>query len=114
MDSRTWAIIAVLFCALLGATAQILWKMASSGLTINVFSWVLNWKVILGMFLYGMSALIFIYALKFGNVSVLYPIIATGYIWAALMATKFLGESMPTVKWFGLATIILGVFLITR
>ena len=61
-----------------------------------------------------MATIIFIYALKFGNVSILYPIIAMSYIWVTIMATIFLKESFAYTKWAGIFLIILGVSVIIR
>jgi len=109
-----WTICLVLFCALLGALGQLFFKLGSASVSANISSWLANWKVLLGMALYGISAVLFIVALKHGNLSVLYPLIATSYIWVALIATKFLGEPSSPLKWLGIALIIGGVSLIAR
>jgi hypothetical protein len=42
------------------------------------------------MALYGLSAILFIVALKHGNLSVLYPVIATSYICVMLITEKII------------------------
>jgi uncharacterized membrane protein len=54
----------------------------------------------------------FIYAVKHGELSVLYPFVATSYIWANLLAMKYLDEKMNKLKWLGIVFIIIGVGLI--
>jgi uncharacterized membrane protein len=109
-----WTVALVLFCAVLGAFGQFLFKLGSASLTSNVASWLTNWRILLGMALYGISAVLFIVALRRGNLSLLYPLVATSYIWVTLLATGYLGEPFPPLKWLGIALIIGGVSLIAR
>ena len=107
------AIILSLFCALLGSMGQTFFKIGSKNITGNVLSWLMNWQIILGMILYGLSAILFIIALKHGKLSILYPIIATSYIWVTLIAHYVFKEQINYLNWFGVLIIICGVFIIT-
>lgn len=111
---KFWVVVLVLFCALLGAVGQIFFKLASKSVTVNILSWVANWKLILGLFLYAVATVLFVMVLKFGNVSILYPVIATSYIWVVIFASIFLKEPFGLVKWVGIFFIILGVAFIVR
>ncbi len=63
--------------------------------------------------MYGIGALVMIVALKRGELSVLYPIIALSYVWVALAAHYFIsGDSMNFIKWAGIGSIVLGVSFI--
>jgi drug/metabolite transporter (DMT)-like permease len=74
-----------------------------------------NKHLAVGIFLYAIATFVFIYALKFGALITLYPVIATSYIWTCLLARKYLGEQMNVYKWLGIATIIVGIpFLVIR
>jgi uncharacterized membrane protein len=53
-------------------------------------------------------------ALKQGYLSILYPVLATSYIWVALLSVRFLGEPFSTTQWIGTALIIGGISLIVR
>ena len=101
METKIWAIALAALCALLGSTGQLLFKVGSSSVTLSLGSWVTNFKVIGGMMLYGLSAILFIFALKSGSLSVLYPVIATSYVWVALLSNKVLGEPMSSKSWGG-------------
>ncbi|MFH1289813.1 MAG: EamA family transporter [Nanoarchaeota archaeon] len=107
-------ILLVLFCALLGATGQLFFKLSSQGFSLNPLSWLKNYKFLVGAFLYAISAALFVYSLKHGNLSLLYPIIATSYIWVALFSTIILNEPFPVIKWLGIGLIIFGIFLIMK
>lgn len=113
-NAKAWSVAVVLFCAFLGALGQLLFKLGSASISANLLSWITNWKVIGGMALYGLSAILFIVALKHGNLSVLYPVIATSYIWVVIFSVKFLGEPFSPMKWLGIILIMGGVSLIVR
>ena len=106
------AIILSLFCALLGSIGQTFFKLGSRKIAGNLFSWIINWQIILGMCLYGLSAILFIVALKYGKLSILYPIIASSYIWVTLISKYFLKEQINYFNWIGVFLIICRVFMI--
>ena len=114
MDIKIWPIVAVLIVALMGAVAQYFFKVASSSVSTSILSWVLNYKFLIGAAIYGISTIIYLFALKHGDLSILYPVIATSYIWTALLAVRFLDESMSLMKWGGIVFIMIGVALIVK
>lgn len=104
----------VLCCALLGATGQIFFKLASSSFSFNPLKLMQNYKFIAGAIFYALSAILFVWALKFGDLSVLYPIIATSYIWVALFSVFLLNEPFPPLRWVGVCLIISGIYFIVK
>ncbi len=115
MNQTPLAVIAlVLLCALLGATGQLFFKLASKDITSNPLDWLKNYKFILGALLYATSAILFVWSLKQGELSILYPIIATSYIWVTLFAVGFLGEKFPMFKWIGILLILVGIAIVAR
>lgn len=111
-----WAIILALVCAVLGALAQLFLKLGSSDVNVSFGSGslnlVVNWKLMMGFALYGLSSILFIIALKGANLSIAYPMIATSYIWVAVLSTFVLREAFPAWKWIGLGLILAGVTII--
>ncbi|MDP2749741.1 MAG: hypothetical protein Q8O89_02835 [Nanoarchaeota archaeon] len=103
--------IAILFTTILTSSAQILWKLGTQTIdTKNVSTIIFNPHIIGGFCIYGIGAFILISALKRGELSVLYPIIAMSYVWVALAVPFFIGnDSMNSLKWIGIAFIVLGV-----
>ena len=61
-----------------------------------------------GILLYGISVIIYIIALRREELSVLFPLVSTTYIWSSLLATKFLKEKMNIWKWLSVMGIIIG------
>lgn len=106
------AILLSVFCAFLASLGQTFFKMGSSQVSTNYADWFLNTQVILGMGIYGLSAVLFIVALKFGKLSILYPIIATSYIWVTLLSYYIFNEKITYINWIGIILIIAGITLI--
>jgi multidrug transporter EmrE-like cation transporter len=48
------------------------------------------------------------------SLSLVYPSLAIGYALTALLAWLVLGEQVSPVRWLGIVTICLGVFLLSR
>lgn len=103
----------VLVCTLLIACAQVLYKFGVDDLDLKKpLSVLTNYFILGGLALYGLGALLLVVALKWGELSVLYPIIATGYVWVSLLSMHFFKETMNSWKWLGVASIVLGVSMI--
>jgi len=105
-------IVVALSCAFLGAIGQLLFKLGSASVTLNPLTWLANWEVMGGLALYGVSAILFIGALKHGNLSILYPLIATSYVWVTILSVLILGEARSLLNWIGLLILVAGVALI--
>ena len=112
MATQLWAIGVVILASIVGAFGPILLKKASAELKLSIKSIITNRNLIGGVSLYGISTIMFIPALKGGDLSVLYPFVATVYVWVTLLSVKFLKEKMNKYKWIGITLIIVGVVFI--
>lgn len=112
MATKLWAALLVLFTTLLTSSAQILWKKGSALLTFDIFGILTNYYIIGGLLLYVIGGILMIVSFRGGEVSVLYPILATSYIWVSFLSIFFLSEKMNIFKWFGVAFIMLGIISI--
>ena len=106
------AIILVVCCTFFTAIGQILWKIGSTKLSLNIISLLTNPPLMLGFLSYGIGLILLILALKFGELSLLYPFIALSFIWVALLSMFFLQEPMNLLKWFAIIIIVAGVSFI--
>ena len=109
MTTKLWAIALVVLGTLIGAFGPILLKKASAKRLSKISSLATNYHLFGGVALYAIGTVLFIMALKGGDLSVLYPLVAVTYIWVSLLSVKFLGEKMNKLKWLGIALIIIGV-----
>ena len=112
MKTKLWAILLVVLCTLFTSTAQLFYKAGAEKLELSISSIITNWSIIAGITLYGLGAVLLIIALKGGNLTVLYPIIASSYIWVALGSSYFFGEAVNLSRWIGIILIIAGIIII--
>jgi len=112
MSTKLWAIGIILFSTLLTSTAQLFYKFASDKLSFDILSLITNYELIIGMMLYAIGGILLILSFRGGEVSVLYPLFATSYIWVSFLSIYFLGEIMNLYKWIGIAAIVSGIVLI--
>ena len=73
-----------------------------------------NPYVIGGTILNAVFYFLFLAALSWTDVTVALPMTAIEYGFAALLAVLILKESVPPVRWAGIACVIVGVILIAR
>jgi uncharacterized membrane protein len=109
MTTELWAVGLVIFASLIGAMGPILLKKGSANFSLNPIKLLKNYTLIGGLVLYGLATILFVPALKGGNLSVLYPLVSLSYVWTCLLSIKMLGEKMSTLKWLGIILIIVGV-----
>ena len=107
------AVFLVIFCTFFTSVAQLLYKRGVVTLEFSIMSIITNPYIIGGLFLYGIGALLLIIALRGGEVSSLFPIIATSYIWVSLFSIYLFGEQNNLWKWGGIFFIIVGITVIS-
>jgi drug/metabolite transporter (DMT)-like permease len=110
--STTSAIGLVILGTLIGSWGALLFKKASVDFSFNPIKIIKNWKLMLGGFLYFVSTIPFLIAVKYGELSLLYPFVSISYIWVALLSMFFLKEKLNRWTWTGIFLIIAGVCLI--
>jgi drug/metabolite transporter (DMT)-like permease len=98
----------MIVCTLVTSSAQLVYK---HGLNQDILFKVFLF-IILGLALYGIGALLLTIALKGGDLSVLYPIIALSYVFVNIGSRLFFNEDITVLKWIGIIVIILGVSII--
>jgi multidrug transporter EmrE-like cation transporter len=100
----------VFCCTVIGAAAQILLKTGANQLVHpSLFGMLGNPALLAGLSLYGVSTLLLVLALKDGELSLLYPIIALTYVWVTGLSLVFFHDRVSPVKLAGVAIIVIGV-----
>jgi len=112
MATKLWAMGIILAATLLTSTAQLFYKFGAEKLSFDILSIITNLELIAGLILYAIGGILLILSFRGGEVSVLYPIFATSYIWVSLLSMHFLNEVMNFFKWTGIFIIILGIVFI--
>jgi uncharacterized membrane protein len=112
MMAELWAIGLVVLATIVGSFGPLFLKRGSGKIRFSFIGMMRNRSLFLGFFLYGVATILFIPALRGGDLSVLYPITSLSYVWVSLLSMVFLGEKMNRLKWGGVAFIVLGVSII--
>ena len=82
--------------------------------TFNLLAIATNVPLIAGYALYGVNTILLILALREGELSMLYPIIALTYVWVTLLSYLLLHEPPNLYKNLGITTIVVGVAVLGR
>ncbi len=113
METQLFAIVLVVIAGLIGGFGPIYLKKGSSSIKLKDFSTIYKNKfLIIGVMIYGVGTVLFIPALKFGELSVLYPLVGLSYVWVCIYSIFLLKERMNLAKWIGILIIAMGVSLI--
>lgn len=98
--------------AFIGSIGQLEFKRGADNLQFDIKLLLTNYHLIIAVAVYALSTVLYVYALSKQNLSILYPIIATSYIWTLIFAKIFLKEPVGLTSWAGVFFILLGVTLI--
>jgi drug/metabolite transporter (DMT)-like permease len=119
--TRAESIALVVFCTFIGAGAQIMMNIGAKSLPpLNTTAILANPLIVLnaglfaGLSLYGLFTLLLIFALRDGELSVIYPIIALTYVWVAFLSIVIFHERLNPFKACGVIVIVLGVAILGR
>jgi multidrug transporter EmrE-like cation transporter len=109
----------VFCCTLLGAAAQILMKHGAGGVTHPGALGVLmamftNLPLLAGYCLYGISTVLLVLALRDGELSLMYPVIALTYVWVTVLSLVLFRETVNPYKLTGITIIVIGVGVLGR
>jgi uncharacterized membrane protein len=116
----------VLGCTVFAAAAQVLMKFGANHampqmILADPSTWMPfalallgNYMLLLGYCVQSGNALLLILALRDGELSMLYPIIALTYVWVNLLSMYFFHEQMNIWKALGIVLVIGGVGLLGR
>ncbi len=112
--ARRRAVILVCCCTVTGAAAQILMKVGMTHFQPDAWAILTNFRLLAGYALYGLNTLLMVLALRDGELSMLYPIIALTYVWVTLLSYTLLREPPNAFKNIGIVTIMIGVAVLGR
>ena len=98
--------------AFMGSIGQLEFKRGATNLEFDLKMLLTNHHLIIGVAIYALSTVVYVYALNKEQLSILYPIIATSYVWTLMFSKFFLKEQVGLTSWTGVFFILLGVTLI--
>jgi len=74
-----------------------------------------NWVLVAGLMCFAVNVAFYTYSLSGLKISIAYPIMVSGgFAIIAVVAWKYLNETLSYGQWAGIAFILIGVFLVAR
>ena len=127
-EKRRRAVLSVIGCTLIIGAAQYLIKRGANQLAAQqhsvhggsvslqaaVMGIFTNPSIFSGYCLYAVFTVLFVLALRHGELSILYPLISLGYVWVAIIGVVAFHEAMNPLKLAGIAIIMAGVTVLGR
>jgi len=109
MSTPFSSVVFVLTAGFIGSFGAALVKAGSMRVQLNFTALATNWRLAAGIAAYLLSSVFFVRGMAVGELSVLYPMVALGYMWTILWSRLFFGEMMTWGKVAGLALIFAGL-----
>jgi len=103
------AIVLAIITTFTTAIGQLLMKMGVDKAELSFASLIGNIPLLGGLLAYIIGGVIMIYALKYGDLSIVYPFFSLSFIWVALLSALVLKENIPWLQGLGIMFIIAGV-----
>lgn len=101
--------------AVFGAAGQYLYKSGAERATGGAATYLFNIRIALGVVCYVAVMALFVAGFKRGgSLAALYPVYASTFVWAALIAWWAYGTPIKPVNILGMATLVLGMYLMGK
>jgi len=104
------SILLVLFGSVVGSFGAVFLK--SGAVRLTGLRSLFNWRLAFGVGLYLGSSVFYALGIRHGQLSVLFPMVAAGYVWTLLWSRLFFHEQFSRTKLAGLALVLAGVVLV--
>lgn len=115
MSTPAISVVFFVIAALLGALGQYLYKAGADAAGGTLASYLFNRRLLGGVACYIAVMVLFVAAFrKGGSLTVLYPVYASTFIWAALIALVAYGTPIRPVNVAGMALIVGGMYLMGK
>ncbi len=115
MNTPVVSIVYFIVAAIFGALGQYLYKSGAEVADGSGAGYLLNPRLMGGVVCYIAVMILFVAAFKKGGaLTVLYPIYASTFIWAALIAMLVYGTPIKAVNVAGMALLIAGMYLMGK
>ena len=112
MKTPLSSIVLILLSSFIGSFGAVFLKLGAEHMTGSLKRLLNNYWLMVGVFMYLLSSVFYMMGVSQGQLTILYPMVAIGYIWAILWARLFFKEGFTIAKIGGLVAIVVGVALI--
>jgi multidrug transporter EmrE-like cation transporter len=117
MNERTIALLLLGTCVVFGALAQVFFKIGMSRIPGKTFTELIvvairDQYVLGGILLYSVSFILWLLAIKYLELSFMYPMLSLAYVIVVFLSATFLKEEVHLSRWVGVVLIIIGAILV--
>ena len=109
MTTPLSSIVLVLVGSVIGSLGAIFLKSGAQALSRHWASIVFNWRLAVGIVTYLLSSVLFVKGMSNGELSVLFPMVAVGYVCTLLWSHLFFQERVTKAKLAGVGLILVGI-----
>ncbi len=115
MATPPMSVVMFLIASLLGALGQFLYKSGADRAGGSIGSYLFDARIIGGVFCYVGVMVLFVAAFKKGgSLTVLYPVYASTFIWAAVIALAAYHTPIKPINVAGMGLLVLGMYCMGR
>lgn len=108
------SMVMVVTASVIGSFAAVLLKGGAIRIERSLASLLTNWRLAAGIFTYLLSSLFFVRGIKEGELSILYPMVAVGYVFSLPLSRLFFKEPLTKTKFIAVGLILCGVALLAQ
>jgi drug/metabolite transporter (DMT)-like permease len=101
----------VLLASVVGSFGAVFLKIGSHRMRQGILH-IISWPAFAGVALYVLSSVFYVMGVRRGELSVLYPMVALGYVWTLIWSRLFFAERITRGKLIAVGLILFGIFLI--
>lgn len=112
MKTPLSSILLVLLAAFVGSFGAVFLKSGAGRLHRQITTLIFNWRLAAGVGFFLLSSFFFVLGVREGELTILYPMVALGYIWTLLWSRLFFGEPFTRNKFVGIGLILAGIVLL--
>jgi drug/metabolite transporter (DMT)-like permease len=106
------SIVLVVVGAFIGSFGAVFLKSGASRLQFHWKTLLFNWRLAAGVLAFVISSFFFVKGIKYGELSVLYPMASLGYVSTLAWSRIFFHEPFTRNKFVGVCLILIGVALL--
>lgn len=104
-SSMAW----IFLCGFVGSFGAVFLKSGATRVHLSARSILTNWRLGFGIAMYLLSSVFFVFGMRRGELSVLYPLVALGYMWTVVWSRVFFGEPLTRSKFLAVGLILVGI-----
>lgn len=109
MTTPASSIFLVILASFIGSFGAVFLKGGAVKLKFDWRTLIYNWRLAAGVMAYLVSSVFFVAGVRHGELTILYPMGALGYLWTLLWSRLFFHEPLTRNKFIGLTMILIGI-----